>query len=351
MKNVVILLITIVVINTISLCASQSEDAYKSSWFAVARSGNATLMEEFIDAGIDIDESDPNSGNTGLMNAVESRCLDAVKLLVSYGADINKVAGPSKNMTSSWGKRCALTSAFRFPEILEFLIASGGDIHLKLNQGRTPLHYAAESETTFEALCILLKYGADVNAKDLYGKTPLHSGIFHKKMRVVLLDSGADIHAADHEGWKPLHHAYYQCDLDLMKELIKRGAPLNEFTPGGMNALQCVCGKLDLPDAFNLIKFLIDIQGMDINEHSRWYNGADGAPTAFMIAVGMQNHLEDDFEILDSMIARGANVNTKIFHTVYGNKTSVIYDSVLPWARDTKVPHYVLEWLRENGAK
>lgn len=347
-KSIHLLILIIAFSVTAYLNGGQIDQNFnESSWSMATRSGNVDLIIEHLEEGFDINTRDSQNGNTALMNVVESGNINAVELLILAGADINEVTGPYKFGGPSWPKRCALTSAFRFPEILEFLIDSGANIEIKLIQKRTPLHYAAEAETTYEALCILLKNGANVNAKDLYNKTPLHSGINSNKIAFSLLDNGADLHAVDHEGYKPLHLAYVRNDMVLLKELVRRGAPLDESSSNGGNALHRACGGFD----FDLIKFLIEEQKMNVNEPSKWFGGNTGAPNAFMYAVGSQKYLEDDFEILNYLVSRGADLNAKVFYD-HGNGNINIKYSVLTYAKKVqKVPPYIIEWLIENGAK
>jgi ankyrin repeat protein len=323
-------------------------DISESLWFTATRSGCVDLIQECLKTGIDVNSYDNDTKNTALMNAIGSGNIDAVKLLINSGADINAISTTADNT-----KKCPITMSFRHPNILELLIESGADIQIKLSQKKTPLHYVVDSmnvynhdeDNFFISLCILLKNGADVNAIDLYKRTPLHLAFLSKRAVIALLENGANIHAIDHEGWKPLHRAYG--DIDLLKEFIKRGASLNEFSPDGKNALQSACCHLD---NLNLIKFLVEEQGMNINENARWYDGRDGALTAFMLAVGSQKQREDDFTILEYLINKGANLNAQIF-TKYDRGIYVMYSSVLSWAISTKQSYYVIEWLRDKGAR
>lgn len=230
---------------------------------------------------------DSNSLNIELMKAIECEDIDAVKLLVNSGANINAIMTTADNQ-----KKCPIIPALRYPKILEYLIDSGADVNIKLSQRKTPLHYASEYvgnyaylyARKYDAVNILLKNGAEVNSKDLYGKTPLHSGILHKEIAITLIDNGADLYAVDNKGWKPLHHAYMQCDLDLLKALIEKGATLDEFAPDGGNALHyaCLYRTYDKFSKLKMLRFLIEEENMNINKHSRWADGKDGAMTPLM---------------------------------------------------------------------
>lgn len=283
-----------------------------------------------------------NDNGKELINAINNGNVEAVKSLVESGVDINAVLGLGSEKT------CALNSALKYPVILQYLIDSGADIDIKLFMQRTPLHYAAESEHNFESLCILLKNGANVNAIDLYGKTPLHSGVLREKIAFKLLEYGANFNIQDHQGWSPLHRAYTGCNIEILKELSRRGASLNEFTPDGGNALHYACGfgsSYYKTQQLNLLKYLIEEKKMDVNVHSMWPRGGDGGPTAFMWAMRRQEFYEDDFDILNYLISKGADFKAKVFH-FNGYHTFILSNSVLLWAKDeATVPLYVINWL------
>lgn len=352
----------ILFVNPLSVKATQIDfDVSDTEWLVATKSGSLSHIDQLIQAGANVDAYDQNSKNTALMNAVESGNIEAVKLLVNSGANLNAIT------TVDGRKKCALTEAFCYSDILLYLIESGADIHIRLSQRKTPLHIAAESvggyycraseENMFQALCILLQHGADVNAVDLYGKTPLHFALTPKAIRfkqpfISLLGHGANIHILDHYGCKPLHLAYNLCDIEILKEFLKRGASLHEFGCGGLNALQCACDwrTSDKESKLNLIRFLIEEQKLNVNQHSKWYDGRDGSTTAFMSAIRTQNFFEDDFEILEYLLHMGGDFNSQTYSIIEGKKR-VHHKSVLSWAKDVNVPYYVIEWMVEHGAK
>ena len=58
-------------------------------------------------------------------------------------------------------------------EILESVISKGAEVEIKDKDGRTPLHYAAEFNST-ECVKILIDNKCDVNCVDVDDLTPLH---------------------------------------------------------------------------------------------------------------------------------------------------------------------------------
>ena len=56
--------------------------------------------------------------------------------------------------------------------VLEWLISHGANINARNNDGREPVHLAAEIGRRYK-LEWLVSHGANVNAQDKYGNTPL----------------------------------------------------------------------------------------------------------------------------------------------------------------------------------
>lgn len=96
--------------------------------------GNMEIVEQYINAGADLDEKDPLGGSSPLITAA--------------------IFGKTK--------------------IAEALINAGADINLKNNDGSTPLHTAAFFGRT-EIVKALLKNGADINIRNNAGSTALNS--------------------------------------------------------------------------------------------------------------------------------------------------------------------------------
>ena len=72
-------------------------------------------------------------------------------------------------------RRCTMRRLGNAAEAAEVLLNRGGaDVHAKDNEGKTPLHWAVEQDTS-GTVEVLLNRGADVHAKDNEGKTPLHT--------------------------------------------------------------------------------------------------------------------------------------------------------------------------------
>lgn len=141
--------------------------------------------------------------------------------------------------------------------IILYLISKGADVNIRDNEGRSPLHYAANNG--MNAICEeLINSGAEVNAKDMNGSTALHLAALQKESKVVmsLLKGGAkdsrnnsnmmalDIAAEKGDEYSvnylvkldkseirlfSLHHAVEGGNLNVIEDLIKKDKRLVKY--------------------------------------------------------------------------------------------------------------------------
>jgi len=148
--------------------------------------------------------------NNALSAAISYRNINAVKILLSKGADIY-----TTNMSSDSIWVVAIKAGCR--DILELFLDKGVDINNIDRYGYTPLMHAVCSGYK-DVLELLLDRGADINAKNNTGNTALHlaSKQGNKKVVEFLLSRGAVISSRT-----LLLLATESLDRDVM-ELLKR---------------------------------------------------------------------------------------------------------------------------------
>lgn len=158
----------------------------------LALQGELAALEELLKKSSpdEINEKD-NIGHSPLIYAIGREQVEAVRLLLKYGADPNNkdikgitplafVADPQPIKDASAQKRF---------EIAQLLLAHGADLSLQNNAGNQPLWVAVFSASDgdpekLSLVELMLQHGADLDHKNNAGNSPLD---FARKV-----------------GWKPL---------------------------------------------------------------------------------------------------------------------------------------------------
>lgn len=124
-------------------------------------------VQAFLAAGID-----PNGtyvdGYFPLFVATKNDCPETVRLLIGYGAYLNRQVCYGNCNTS-------LVEAVRrhYTAIVRLLLACGADPNIVLKDGKTALVYAVRQGYE-AAVVLLLEYGADTTLQDSSGKNALN---------------------------------------------------------------------------------------------------------------------------------------------------------------------------------
>lgn len=140
-------------------------------------------------------------------------------------------------------------------EELTKLLNNGVDVNTRGDDGRTPLHSAAEFGDK-KAASILIARGADVDLKGRDGSTPLHRAALNAKSDVVelLLAHGANINARTTNDGTPLLFAIQGGDAKGVVELLlANGADANVKDRWGATALRWA-RRLERRDVLRVLK-------------------------------------------------------------------------------------------------
>ena len=100
---------------------------------------------------------------------------------------------------------------FGFSALTRLLLQSGALPNCEDDQGKTPLHYAAEGSCHPGAAAQLLCRGSHVDAVSASADTPLHLAAMmgNTAVAAVLLMRGADARASCSDSFRPLHVAAF----------------------------------------------------------------------------------------------------------------------------------------------
>jgi ankyrin repeat protein len=259
-------------------------------------------------------------GSTPLMHASQVGSVEAMKILIKAGADVNEANGMGAT---------ALIWGGTDPARVRLLLEAGAKPDQRTQQGRTALMAAAGTPRATDGVRLLIDAGADVNAKDGQDQTPLLSAVSSTcgadNVR-LLLAKGADVKAADKFGFTPLLSAAGGCPEDIVRLMISKGADVNAAnTDAGMVKF----GKIALigltplmlaapHQEARIVRMLLDA-GAEVNaQDSR-------GMTPLMFAVSSERQ---DAEVVKLLLARGADPKIK----------SKAGETALDWARKFNTP-------------
>nr|CAD7416493.1 unnamed protein product [Timema poppensis] len=225
-----------------------------------AYGGGIHSVEETLPGeGCDLSENNfvVQGGVTSLHRAARSGKIEAVKLAIREGAEIN--LRDNKGLT-------ALHHAVRSHEVdvLNVLLRMKADCNIGDHNKLLPLHYAI-SKKSFAVVQCLVEGGSKVNSPDDEGLTALHLTAKNGKIDYIkyLLQNGADVNLSDSKGLTALHHSVRNGTKTNMMFLISKGANLNAQDKRGLNALHhaSISGRTNLVEC--LVKMVVDLDVSD----------------------------------------------------------------------------------------
>jgi ankyrin repeat protein len=199
--------------------------------------------------------------------------------------------------------------------IVQFLLERNVNPNVGGINGDTPLIISIKNSSD-EITKKLLLAGANTCKPDKNGKTPLYWAVTTKNVTIIylLLDHGAEltVHTA-------LLHAIRSDYLDIVKLLVRRGAPVNVMSPETPLTAAIIRRHLDIA------KFLIE-SGANVNL-------ADGNGN-LPVKMCLEQH---NFKIINCMVANGLKVDATLANTL------------LVWSLEKEKVNLVKHFI-ENGA-
>lgn len=171
---------------------------------------------ELSTAGIDDRDAD---GRTALSWAATRGDLDAVSLLLRYGANPN-VASQRGQTPLHWASQNPTADCWR---VLELLIEAGSKVNAVDYWKRTALIYASCNQDDPQVLEVLLRGGADINFQDCHRRTSMGYAAKMGKFRGLdfLLSHGADETLTDAWGFPPIFEAVQHNHHSSLAALIR----------------------------------------------------------------------------------------------------------------------------------
>jgi ankyrin repeat protein len=198
--------------------AAMAQDPDK--FYSVIRENNLPELKALVGQKSAATVAD-SRGITPLMYAAEIGSLDAMRLLIDLGADVN-----AQNAFGS----TALMWSVSDPAKVRLLLDHGAQVNTAAKSGRTALIIAAFTNPSAEVVRLLLAKGAKADVMDQRHVTPLNAATFGNDTATVrlLLEAGADIETPDtFIGLTPLMNAAGNRNFPAVKLLIAKGAKVN----------------------------------------------------------------------------------------------------------------------------
>jgi ankyrin repeat protein len=110
-------------------------------------------------------------------------------------------------------------------EAARLFLTHGADINIKSNNLQTPL-IVATTAGDLDIVCLLLDHHANFTAKDQYGWQAIHHAVFESQGEIIelLLEKGAEVGVLGAGGRTPLHCAAGRGREDVVQLLLEKGA-------------------------------------------------------------------------------------------------------------------------------
>jgi ankyrin repeat protein len=237
--------------------ATRAQSTDGEALVAVIRSGNLKVLESRLRSGADPNALSSSHRCTPLEAAAEINAVDAIDLLVRYGADPNRASafgwtplmfavsagklealqrllasGANANSRSVHGTALSEAVEKRKVSMVEALLSAGADVPTDFT---SPL-LSAVNQHDLAIVRALLRFGATPNVALPQRSSPLALAIEHSDDEIarVLLESGANANSKSWDGFAAVFLASRMGKKDLTRLLIRKGAKRRPMWQGAL---------------------------------------------------------------------------------------------------------------------
>lgn len=238
-----------------------------------ARDGRVEAAKILVDGGADLEKTDPN-GITPLLMAISNDQMSTARYLIDKGARIN---------VSDWYGRTPIWTAVEVRN---------------MDEDNGSFENGVDREPVLDLIKVLLEKGADTNART---KESI-------PIRRFMLRTTGTLEWVDFTGQTPFLRAAYAGDLTVMRLLLKYGADPKIATFGGTTPLMAAAGVNWVVDQtydegqknlLEAVKLCHDL-GLSVN---------DVNSMGITAVMGAANRGSD--EILEWLVSKGARLDVK----------------------------------------
>ena len=164
-----------------------------------------------------------------LHEALEQHDLGLLESLIKKGADVNELDYDEEEHV--YETPLIRACRFKFVQGIACLIRHGASIHPKQRRFEPPVYplFVAISAHSLESVSLLLDHGADVNpAREDNADTPLHCAVFYDQMDICkeLVKRGANLHARNQYGNMPFHYCFIPRRVHFLEFFFKHDPTL-----------------------------------------------------------------------------------------------------------------------------
>ncbi|EQL38310.1 hypothetical protein BDFG_00667 [Blastomyces dermatitidis ATCC 26199] len=213
-----------------------------------SQSGAIFEVENFINAGADIETCDVTTGRNALAVAAHCNKSDIVRLLIYHHAKLD-------TQDAQLSTPLHLAASRGHTHILQLLLEEDAGVDLKDANGRTAFMVAANAGHT-DAAKMLLDYNCKINTRATDQMTALHIAAKNGDYEIasLLLYYGVDIEAKDVNMMTATHHACEKGHVAILELLIKHKANINVVGVDEMTPLICSAANGHFPTTNLLLR-------------------------------------------------------------------------------------------------
>ncbi|WP_442603152.1 ankyrin repeat domain-containing protein [Paenibacillus sp. KN14-4R] len=155
--------------------------------FQAAQTGDATSLTMILQTQPELANTENSEGLTPLGYAAHFGNVDAVQVLLDYGADVNAVSHSKVTYIPSNTALHAAIAGERNLDVIKLLLANKAQTDILDSNGQTCLHTAAFHDDNEDIIRLLLAHGADVTISTEEGVTALSLAIQQGNHKVANL--------------------------------------------------------------------------------------------------------------------------------------------------------------------
>lgn len=191
-----------------------------------------------------------------------------------------------------------------FLKLADYLVKNGADVNVASDSGSTPLLYAVShigNKNDIRIIEYLLKNKADVKVKDNENDTVLFELCRNKDVDLNLvkkiIKAGAPVNTFRDDTFTPLTYALYNKNIPLVKLLVENGADVNLKDGDGRWPLNDACSIGDL----SLVKLMVS-KGASVTVSDDEYKYTP-------LHLAIRSDSEDSLKLVKFLVEKGADVN------------------------------------------